>query len=346
MNNSVDLLNINKSLNKISVKDSNLLTESKVSSNTRYDQKVEKFIRALNGVPSFMEIKKEISANELYKIIIPPDILTKITDGTAKLKSDDLGRLLPSVTDSKGKILCQIRLEEIQPEQYCDMSKVAIQSSLSNILNELEAIRENVLDILDGQRTDRLGIIKGAEDTYNQAILAENKENRKALLQMTVSRLNEGRRQLMLSLESKLRLVEDLPDTSLKIYWEALIQKNRTTKNNSLYKEIQEIIEAIVSSTYYLSLSYEELEEYRSLKKSFEPFQTNLLRYAAICNKLSEYIPYRADLPTDRIWYKNPDKALAIMKEKIDEIEFQNKKTLALNIKGHSLLSQGVFINE
>ncbi|MGO4374079.1 hypothetical protein AB4Z21_25625, partial [Paenibacillus sp. MCAF20] len=257
------MINIETTLSKTTKSDKGL-QESIESSTYRYEKKVNDFIRVLNRAPSFLETRKEINTSELYKIIIPPEFIAKITDGTAKLNTDGLGRLLPTVTDSKGKILCQVRLEEMKPEKYQDMSNVAVQSSLSDILNMLEVINENVQDILLGQHTDRLGIIKGAEHTYSQAILAESKETKEALLHASASSFNEGRAQLILSLESKFKLTEKLPDTKFKLFLESVTQRNSAAKNEKLFQEIHDIIGAIINATYYLSLIYEELGQYKS----------------------------------------------------------------------------------
>ncbi|SLL36373.1 Uncharacterised protein [Mycobacteroides abscessus subsp. abscessus] len=319
---------------------------SKAQFDERINVNIDKIINGFSNVPSFMEAKKNIKNDSVYKVIIPKNISRKLEDGSAKWNYDKAGNQLPVIRDQKGSFICQARLEETDPANFSNLNNIALQSTMAAVLEQLENLNEQVADVIEGQFTDRIGTIKGAEATYRQALLAEDINIRNHLLTQAISELNKGRSQLIASLETKTKFIQDLPKSNFKLVLYSLFQKIDTNKIQKQFHETQRIFDNIISSSSYLALAYEELGEINSLQESLLPLKKCIKDYSGKLEIVAEFLPYNSKFENEKSWFKYPEKTL----EKIDSsfIQLTSNETdyIEIELIGDLLLAKGETCDE
>ncbi|MFB5281808.1 hypothetical protein [Peribacillus sp. Hz7] len=326
---------------------SSTLEMSKKQFDQRFDVNINQIINGFRNVPSFIEAQKVIKKDSVYKVIIPKDISKKLEDGRAKWNIDKAGMQLPMIKNEKGSFICQARLEETNPANFSNINNVVLQSTMADVLEQLEFLNEQVSDVLQGQLTDRIGIIKGAEDTYKQALVAKDSSLRKHLLSLAISELNKGRSQLIESLESKTKFIEELPESSFKQFLYSLFQKIDTSKIQKQFLETQRIFDNIISSSCYIALAYEELEETNSLQESLLPLKNCIKDYSKKLEIVAEFLPYNSKFENENSWYKNPEKTLQLIDSNFNLIMSNKTDYIEIELTGNQLmLSKEENINE
>lgn len=315
-----------------------LIELSKKSLEQRFDENIQKLINNFNKIPSFIEIKNSLQTESLYRVIIPSNINEKLVNGLAEWNFDKSGMQLPTIKDNKGSFIYQARLEEITLDRFDNLNNIIIQSTLSKILNQLEIINKQVSEVLRGQTTDRIGTVIGAEETYKQAMLTVDFENRKHLLYQAIAELNKGRSQLILSLEDKFDFIDKIPESDFKIFLYSILHKIDTKKINKQFIEIQEIFTKIISSSYYLALSYEELNETLALKESLIPLEQCIFKFAENYQVISNFIPFDEKIHNLNKLFQNPADIINLIASNRKKLTLDNSQSIELELSGKQLL--------
>lgn len=319
---------------------------SKSQLDERFNINLDKIINGFRKVPSFIDAQKNMEKDGIYRVVIPKDITRQLEDGTARWNYDKAGKQLPVIKDQKGSFLCQARLEETTPDNFSNLNNMALQSTMVAVLEQLEYLNEQVSDVLEGQLTDRIGTIKGAEETYKQALLAKDQIIRKQLLSQAISELNKGRSQSIESLETKTKFIQDLPRSNFKQILYSLFQKVDINKIQKQFLETQRIFDNIISSSSYIALAYEELGEIYSLQESLLPLKKCIKDYSGKLEMVAEFLPYNSKFENENSWFKYPEKTL----EKIDSnfIQLTSNKTdyIEIELTGDLLLAKGETCDE
>lgn len=323
--------------NKITFKSStdDTFELSKKQLSQRYDINLNRIINGFKKVTSFYEAQRAIEKDGFYRVIIPNDISKRLEDGSAEWNFDKTGMQLPTIKDQKGSFICQARLEETDSTNFSNVNNIALQSTMAAVLEQLELLNKQVTDVLQGQLTDRMGIIKGAEDTYKQALLVNDITVRNQLLTQAVSELNKGRRQLIESLESKTEFINELPQSSFKQFFYSIINKIDINEIETKFLETQLIFDNIIKSSNYIALVYEELGEVNALRESFSPLKECIMEYSDKMRKVVEFLPYNPKSESQDSWYKTPEKIIEMIDFHIRKL---NSKYIEIDVSGEQLL--------
>jgi len=323
--------------NKITFKSStdDTFELSKKQLSQRYDINLNRIINGFKKVTSFNEAQRAIEKDGFYRVIIPNDISKRLEDGSAEWNFDKTGMQLPTIKDQKGSFICQARLEETNPTNFSNVNNIALQSTMAAVLEQLELLNKQVADVLQGQLTDRMGIIKGAVDTYKQALLVNDITVRNQLLTQAVSELNKGRRQLIESLESKTEFINKLPQSSFKQFCYSIINKIDINEIETKFLETQLIFDNIIKSSNYIALIYEELGEVNALRESFPPLKECIMEYSDKMRKAVEFLPYNPNSESQDSWYKTPEKIIEMIDFHIRKL---NSKYIEIEVTGEQLL--------
>lgn len=336
--NQNEIIKMNNNLILKKSHSNDILDLSKSELNKRYDANLKQIVNSFRNVPSFIEALKSINKDDLYKIIIPEEVSEKLKDGSAKWNFDKTGLQLPTISNQDGSIICQVRLEEIKPDYFSNLNNIALQSTLADILNQLEELNEQVLNVLQGQHSDRIGIIKGAEETYKQALLIKDSDTRKHLLTQAITKLNIGRSQLIESLDNKTKFIDKLPKSPFQITYKSLFKIFNSEKVERNFLELQSIFENIISSTSYIALAYEELGELHSLEESLNPLRNCIRDYSYKMNIVKDYIPYNPKFEYENAWYKNPEKTIERFDSHFTARNTKKNKYIEIQVSGEQLL--------
>jgi hypothetical protein len=267
-----------------------------------YNERRQKVIHLLRQVPSVIGVIQKL-ADKSYRVVIPPDVLKRLEDGTVHWDRHADGLLGAIIRDNEtGQIICQISLKEISPELLSSISQLAVQRTLAEILQRLEVIDQKITDVLQGQRNDRLAIVDSGVHLYQQAIVATDLENRRQLLLSAIEQLNEGRQRLIVTLETDIQFIDRLPRKSWQIIFSSLFQ-DMPKYVESKAKPVQEAFQAILRASYVLASAYEALGELESLRVSLKPLKEVILKVGTKGEQIARWLPYDASSPPEKLWH-------------------------------------------
>lgn len=243
---------------------------------------------ALQQLPAFAEATKHLAKGQSYRAYIPPEVLKRLREGSARLAERSNGNLAANILDCKtGEIVANASLVEVPPDLIGSLTQLATQQALADIAQRLEAISEQISAVLEGQHRDRLAEVQSGIDIYNQAIVATKDDERHHLLVAAIAKLNDGRNKLLNSTD--LSFVHRIPRSKLKM----ILQLNR-----DIPREVEEksriALESlcyIVRSTQYLTMAYSALNEPKSLAVCIEQSRTRLEELQLVAGELARWLP-------------------------------------------------------
>jgi hypothetical protein len=64
--------------------------------NEYYKKNKIQFLRPIKKVPAFLNVIKELNNEDLYKLVIPPEYLKKLNDGSSIFNASRKWKLLPN----------------------------------------------------------------------------------------------------------------------------------------------------------------------------------------------------------------------------------------------------------
>ena len=252
------------------------------------EEKRQKVIQVLRQIPAITDVAKKLSEGKNYKVIIPPEFLKRMQEGSAKLDKKDGGLLSTSLRDVKtGRYIGKVDLKEVSPEVLNSLNQLATQQTLANIVQRLEVLDEKITDVLQGQFNDRLAEVESGIHIYEQAIVASNLDVRRELLVSAIQKLNEGRNKLIKSTD--FGFIDELPRNKLSMFfslnWD--IPKHVQSKAESVWKAAH----AIIKASRYLVLAYSDLNQPDSLRVSLEQVKSEVKVFQDKIGEIVRWLP-------------------------------------------------------
>jgi hypothetical protein len=249
----------------------------------------------LRQIPSLAEVSSKLAKGQSYKAYIPPDVLKRLRDGSARLAERDNGTLAANILDSNtGEIVANASLVEVSPELMGSLAQLATQQALADIAYRLEVIGEKISAVLEGQHGDRIALVQSGIDIYNQAIAASSENERRQLLVASIQSLNEGKSKLLQSAD--LSFVNNIPrgKIGMILQFGRNIPKEIEGKSKSALESLWHIIRA----TQYLTMAYSALREPESLAICIEQSRLQLEELQRMASELARWLP-----PSEGVWY-------------------------------------------
>lgn len=252
------------------------------------EEKRQKVIQILRQIPTILDSVKKLSEGKTYKVIITPEILERIKEGSARLDKKDNGLLSTTIRDVKtGQFIDRVSLKEVTPELLSSLNQLATQQTLANIVHRLEVIDEKITDVLQGQTNDRLAEVESGIHIYEQAVVASDPDVRRELIVSAIQKLNDGRNKLIKSTD--FGFIDKLPRNRLGMFfslnWD--IPKHVQSKAESVWKAAH----AIIKASRYLVLAYSDLNQPDSLRVSLEQVKSEVKVFQDKIGKIVDWLP-------------------------------------------------------
>jgi|GEM_PF-1901838 len=302
------------------------ISEINLSFINLYKEQRQKVIQLFRQTPAIAQVTRDLTSSKTYQAIIPPEVLKQLKAGSAEWPKRSDGFLGVIIKDKKtGKILCQVKLEEISPELLSSLNQLAIQNSLAEIVQRLEIIDQKISDILQGTHKDRLAMIESGINLYQQAIAATKPEIRQQLLLNSIEQLNEGRQKLMLSLERDIQFIDTMPNK----FWQMVLYsplRDMSQDVESKAQLIQESFQAILRGSYVLASAYQALDEPEALRVSLQPLKEVILKVGIKGKEIARRLPYDPTDPPEDLWHNR-------LLELVDRVLYTEKQMESLNSK-------------
>lgn len=103
--------------------------------NNLYDERRQQFISLLRQVPSILDLVSDVADSGSYRAVISPEVLRKIERGVASWDKTADGFIGARIRENKnGRIIAQVKLEEISPDLLTSINQLAIQHTLAEDL--------------------------------------------------------------------------------------------------------------------------------------------------------------------------------------------------------------------
>jgi hypothetical protein len=265
------------------------------------EEKRQKLIQILRQIPAFLDIAKKLSEGKTYKAYIAPEILERLTDGSARLAKRDNGFFAANILDVEtGKTIHNASLVEVTPDLLSSLNQLATQQTLANIVSRLEVIDEKITDVLQGQINDRLAEVKSGIHTYEQAEVATNPDSRRELMVSAIQKLNDGRNKLIESADFS--FIDKLPRNELGMFFFSLYYGDIPEHVQSKAEPVWKAAHAIVKASRYLVIAYSALNEPDSLRVSLEQVKSEVKVFQDKMGEMVNMLPptsnWRASLTT------------------------------------------------
>jgi len=268
-------------------------------------------ISYINQIPNLAIIIENLKNDEIFRVVVSPEITEKIKDGTYILKKrvDGTG-YLPTVADStSSKFAKQVNLnmENISNniELLSSINSIMMQGQLNNIMYGIEEINRQINRVLIGQENDRIALNNSAKQQYNEAILVNNDNLKYLLLSNVIKTANDSKYQLIETMKNDIEYISNLSDKFIDQLIKGREYKNKVDRMNSLRKSFI----TINSATELCAVSYFEMHEFDAMKKCINSYRSYIKDIQASDNnmflKLNSW-----DDKSDNFWIKLPNETI------------------------------------
>ena len=162
-------------------------------------------------LPALAEtIKAMASRDKVLVADIEPYIMSLIEKGIYRFSIDKLGKILPTIRDSK-EIVKQVRLkwETLTPELSQSLNHLSMQAVMAQILEEIEYVGDAIRELHIELQNDRIAIAESARDKLLQARKIQDAKLREMAILNVVSSATDAKRVLMRNFTQHLQYITE-----------------------------------------------------------------------------------------------------------------------------------------
>lgn len=319
--------------------DFNMLEDNKILNefHNNYNTLKKELIR----MPGFAKAIQELnngSKDGIYRIILPDSVKEKIKDGSfGKVLDKEKNLFIGNIKNEKtGEIVKRARFEEVESDQLEQignaLTAIVMQTTLNEILNQLESANLKINALIKGQHSDRIAEVKSGIELYKDAVEINDK-NRIYALENALQTLSNGRRKLLESINNKTD-VEVKPPGSLFQQIFSIKDPNEQWLNEleTRYNMIVEAVNYSIMATKYIALI--KLKTNRTLnniERDIKKFQEELSTFMNKGERICNYLPYSKG--------KSPDKFFdEVNKFTLENLTLDRYQNVELEFKRSELL--------
>ena len=147
-----------------------------------------------------------------YVLDMPKSVEEGLRTGILKLDDNKYGEMFAQLRGSNGKFGKKIPIREDLVKQGIDpiaamnaMQLQSIQQQLTEIIEALEIISEDIAEVIKGQYNDRLGLYYSGLNLYLESQHIENENFKQLVASQSIKALSDGCAQMRLAMESDMR---------------------------------------------------------------------------------------------------------------------------------------------
>lgn len=227
------------------------------------------------------EVRKGIASGDLEKV---KNGLTDLWNGTVRS------------AEGNREFVKQANFEKVdyQGRDLANLHQLAMQAQLTEISEQLLSVEDKVDEVIEGQHSDRVAKVQAGVHSYETAVDYADDDKRDAQLTNALQTLNEGRTQLMVTVERALSKSPRDPGLVDKIWSLAGIDKPRVDLKRELRSEIDKVEESVAYiriATAYLFRTHVLMGERKAAERSVRQFQNVASRVTRSLESQSIYLP-------------------------------------------------------
>lgn len=234
-------------------------------------------------LPDIAEVIKELAKDDHVMLAKMDSYVKKLIDnGTYHFVLDKNGEILPSIRGKKGFVK-QVRLvdQKLAPNINGPLSNLATQAMMTQILEVIDCIGEQIRGIHIELQNDRIAMAEGVMDKLKQAAKITDSKLRSMALLNIISSATDAKRTLMRNFTQNLLFVME---NANKSELELLLEKKGTSADIS-----QKATDALQELSYITNTVKAECEGYAFLGE-IEPCRECLVEFKdfVLSNKLDD----------------------------------------------------------
>lgn len=174
---------------------------------------VDKVARiALSAVNASALVPTNEESQVLYVLDMPKHIADGLRNGILKLDKNKTGEMFAQLRGADGEFGKKIPIKEELVKQGIDpitaanaMQLQAIEQQLTEVVEALEIISEDIAEVIQGQHNDRLGLYYSGLNLYLESQKVENESFKQLVASQSIKALSDAGAQMRLALESDVR---------------------------------------------------------------------------------------------------------------------------------------------
>lgn len=166
-------------------------------------------------VPAIMETITNL-ARQQNKLVadLNPFISRMIASGEYRLNVDSANQILPTIVDSSGRIVKQVRLKPDGGGMMGLCSNIGTHLAMARLMESVEALQAAVSDIHAELQQDRLSRYEAAKELFLRALKMEDPSLRERTLLTAVQTASEAKHALMRNASLNLKQVRQVAQRS------------------------------------------------------------------------------------------------------------------------------------
>lgn len=259
---------------------------------------------ALRKVPAFIEAARGLDPRTLYVVEWPKEAVASLQTGHGVWNRAADGTLEAAIrAKNGGGFVKHLRLREAPSAgiNLAALNNLAVQSSLAEIIAQLEELATKMDSLLAGQRSDRHAQVDAGEHIYFQALQSHQKDNREHLLRQAILPITVGRSQLLRSIQAQSSVLK-IPNGSAPLWGET-----PTQKLSEVFADLRIDLHATMVSTRTLVMIHEELGEPAAASEALRQLAVGLRESAPKLRQLAKYVPYSLTANHEQVWSRVQD---------------------------------------
>jgi hypothetical protein len=233
-------------------------------------------------LPSLAEtIKAMASRDKILVADIEPYIKSLIDKGIYRLSIDKMGKILPTIRDSK-EIVKQVRLkwDTLTPELSQPLNTLSMQAVMAQILDEIEYVGDAIREIHIELQNDRIAMTESSRDKLLQARKIQDAKLREIAILNIVGSATDAKRVLMRNFAQNLDYItEHSQKSTVQLAIDFKGEKDVAKKASDAFQDLVSITNAVQIEC----VGYSMLGEYESGKECLIQFKNFIMD-----NKLDE----------------------------------------------------------
>lgn len=240
-----------------------------------FQEKVERsqkeVLNIIRRTPAFISFLKSFKPVELFDVTMSEYAQKALESGEWRfcVRKDGSG-FAPLLRDAQGRFVEQVRLnpKQVTPDLVSSLNNLAIQQQLAQIVEQLEELNHAIERVEQGQRNDRIGLMKSGQQLALEAFNAENAELRKMLFFQSLETLSNAKYQLIETMKTDIKELMQIHNAALIKKW---IHESSEAMNTCASKIRQGFL-AVNRTTMLRTAIYSEQREYKLMQLELKAY--------------------------------------------------------------------------
>ena len=215
-------------------------------------------------------LTKEEKNDEKYVVQISDEVKAKIDAGEIRFVRNKAGELLAQTRNAKGQFQKRLPIKKELQKQGISNNELemalqmeAIKGQLENIVGNLKSVEEQLQDVVNGQRGDRIGLYYSGFSLYLEARELQNHEFKSEIISQALKSLSDANSQVVQDLRNNLEYL---------INHEYEKGRDKVQAIDEHVSAIKQCYDIITKSYFVKAMIYQENQELQAMLTTIQEY--------------------------------------------------------------------------